>query len=136
MRILGTFLLLMLLLACREQSPAYPPRTMPEGLGGTLEAEASGRAMFAEKCASCHGHPGEGRSARAAFFQPPAPVFSEHRYRDLAPDYLYWRIEKGKNSEPFRSQGSVMPAWGPHLSEAQIWELVVYLKTRAGTAVR
>ncbi|MHB1397979.1 MAG: hypothetical protein ACYDAI_08910 [Trichloromonadaceae bacterium] len=29
---------------------------------------------------------------------------------DLDPAYLYWRIETGKNAEPFRSRGSVMPA--------------------------
>lgn len=136
MRTLGVFLLMLLLTACQEQPPVYPPRTLPEVFIGSAEAVTSGRVLFAEKCASCHGHPGEGRSERAAFFHPPAPAFTEHRYRDLAADYLYWRIEKGKNSEPFRSQGSVMPAWGPHLDETQIWELVVYLKTRAGTPVR
>lgn len=88
--------------------------------------------LFAQLCASCHGGLAEGRSSRADFFQPPAPDFREPRYRDLDPAYFYWRIETGKNAEPFRSRGSVMPAWGPSLSEEQIWQLVAYLRSRAG----
>lgn len=84
-----------------------------------------------EKCASCHGKPDEGRSPRADFFRPSAPDFSESRYRAGDPAYLYWRTEVGKNVEPYLSQGSVMPAWGPTLAEAEIWQLVAYLKARA-----
>ena len=91
----------------------------------------SGRTLFMSKCASCHGKPSEGRSARASFFEPPATDFNAFGYRDIDPAYLYWRIETGKTVEPFRSQGSVMPAWGGHFTEEQIWQLVSYLRSRA-----
>ncbi|ORJ62190.1 c-type cytochrome [Geothermobacter hydrogeniphilus] len=126
--------LLTLPFACSEVSPDYPSRTVPAGLLGSRAAQGAGARMFRHKCASCHGHPSEGRSERADFFDPPAPDFSESHYRDIDPAYLYWRIEHGKTIEPFRSRGSVMPTWGPHLSETEIWSLVVYLLSRSRPA--
>ena len=116
---------------CAEEKFDYPARSMPEGL---LEDEIQlrrGESLFMDKCAFCHGKPGEGRSDRAAFFEPPAPDFSEDLYQRMDPAYLYWRIETGKTVEPFRSRGSVMPAWGMHLSEQQLWQIVAYLQGRA-----
>jgi len=91
---------------------------------------AAGHALFSDKCASCHGKPSEGLSGRAAFFQPPAPDFSETHYRDSDPAYLFWRIEVGKTVEPYLSSGSVMPSWRG-LTDQEIWQLVAYLKKRA-----
>lgn len=124
--------LLIALVACGEQRAAYPKRQPPAGMLTDAAVIAAGRALFLEKCATCHGKPDEGRSPRADFFQPPAPDFSESRYRASDPAYLYWRTEVGKNAEPFASQGSVMPAWGPTLSETAIWQLVAYMQARAG----
>lgn len=104
---------------------------MPEGLLKDESQINRGKSLFMDKCASCHGKPSEGRSDRAAFFQPPAPDFTDARYRQMDPAYLYWRIEVGKTVEPFRSQGSVMPAWGLHLSKEQLWQIVAYLQIRA-----
>ena len=104
---------------------------MPEGMLKDEIQLSRGKSLFMKKCASCHGKPGEGRSDRAAFFQPPAPDFTDAHYRQMDPAYLYWRIEVGKTVEPFRSQGSVMPAWGMHFEEQQLWQIVAYLQTRA-----
>ena len=125
------FAVLLVLAACGERPLSYPARQPPAGMLADAAAIAAGRALFLAKCATCHGKPDEGRSPRAAFFQPPAPDFSEHRYRAGDPAYLYWRTEIGKTVEPFAGRGSVMPAWGPTLSETEIWQLVAYLQTRA-----
>jgi len=122
---------LLALAACGEPQPNYPARQAPAGLLADAAAIAAGRTLFLEKCATCHGNPAEGRSARADFFQPPAPDFREARYRTSDPAYLFWRIEVGKNVEPFAGQGSVMPAWRG-LPDEQIWQLVAYLQARAG----
>lgn len=119
------------MLACDVGAPDYPHRSPPPALAEASQ-QAAGRQLFAQLCASCHGGLAEGRSPRADFFQPPAPDFRQPRYRSLDPAYLYWRIETGKNAEPFRSRGSVMPAWGPNLTEQQLWQLVAYLRSRAG----
>lgn len=128
------FLLLLLLVVagCRESTPDYPPRQPPAGFLENPASRVAGAGLFAAKCASCHGRPGEGRSPRADFFQPPAPDFSDARYRSVDPAYLFWRISHGKTVEPYLSRGSVMPAWGPHFSDEQIWQLVAYLRSRAG----
>jgi len=121
----------LLLAACGNQSTEYPPRDVPAGLLKDQASIKAGKQLFMHLCARCHGHPSEGRSERANFFQPPAPDFNSAHYRQVDPAYLYWRIETGKTVEPYRSRGSVMPAWGPALSSEQIWHLVAYLKSRS-----
>lgn len=116
--------------ACGERKPAYPPRQPPSGVLNDAAQIAAGRAIFRQKCAYCHGHADEGRSPRADFFQPPAPDFTAPAYRSADPAYLFWRIEVGKTVEPYLSSGSVMPAWDG-LPDAEIWQLVAYLKSRA-----
>lgn len=117
---------------CQERGVDYPPRLMPEGLSKSTADLKTGHDLFQSKCATCHGKPSEGRSDRADFFAPPAPDFTTPDYLQIDPAYLYWRIETGKNVDPYRSQGSVMPAWGAHLSETQIWQIVAFLQARAG----
>lgn len=131
-KILALLGLSLALAGCREGLPDYPRRSPPAELLTAPAAQAAGAQLFARLCAGCHGGMAEGRSPRTDFFQPPAPDFHEARYRDLDPAFLYWRIETGKNVEPYRSQGSVMPAWGANLSETEIWQLVAYLRSRAG----
>lgn len=123
---------LALLVACGEPSDSWPERRPPAGFLQSPDNRAAGNALFHEHCARCHGTAEEGRSHRAGFFQPPAPDFLSPRYRTIDPAYLFWRISQGKNVEPYRSRGSVMPAWGPYFAEEQIWQLVAYLHARAG----
>ena len=132
-RFLLFFVLLIVfpLCGCAEEIVDYPARTMPDGILKDKIELSRGEALFMDKCASCHGKPGEGRSDRATFFEPPAPDFTDAHYQRMDPAYLYWRIEVGKSIEPFRSQGSVMPAWGMHLTEQQLWQIVAYLQVRA-----
>ena len=132
-RFLLFFVLLIVfpLYGCAEEIVDYPARTMPDGILKDKIELSRGEALFMDKCAFCHGKPGEGRSDRATFFEPPAPDFTDAHYQRMDPAYLYWRIEVGKSIEPFRSQGSVMPAWGMHLTEQQLWQIVAYLQVRA-----
>jgi mono/diheme cytochrome c family protein len=119
----------LLIYGCTPEQPDYPKRQMPEGLMEDTAQLAAGHELFRDKCASCHGKPSEGRSIRAAFFQPPAPDFTEAHYQEIDPAYLFWRIEFGKTVEPYLSSGSVMPAWRG-LTDREIWQLVAYLKAR------
>lgn len=117
--------------SCSQNEIDYPDRAIPAEISADPSQIKQGETLFKSKCASCHGKPSEGRSERAAFFNPPAPDFTESHYQDIDPAYIYWRIETGKNVQPYRSRGSVMPAWGPHLNEKQIWQIVAYLRSRA-----
>ncbi len=130
MRLMPLLFLVLVVAACQSRQVDYPARPIPNDLDSVTRVR-QGRELFATRCASCHGHPSEGRSPRASFFDPPAPTFTATRYRSLDPAYLYWRIEQGKTVEPFLSRGSVMPAWGAHFSEEQVWSLVAFLRWRA-----
>ena len=104
----------------------------PAGLLGNPVQIALGRQLFAAHCAECHGSLAEGRTQVAARLTPVPPDFHERRYRRVLPGYLFRRIAQGRRLEPFRSSGSVMPAWQQHLNQDQIWSLVAFLRYRAG----
>lgn len=129
--LVSSILMIFSIISCSENKVAYPSRQMPAGLMSDTSSLQSGHELFLNKCAHCHGKPSEGRSDRAAFFKPAAPDFTDAHYKDMDPAFLYWRIEVGKTVEPYRSQGSVMPAWGVHFSDEQIWQIVAYLQSRA-----
>ncbi|GAB4557239.1 MAG: hypothetical protein Tsb0017_11820 [Geothermobacteraceae bacterium] len=129
MRLIPLLTMALLLAACQGTPVDYPARPVPADLDSAVRVR-EGCRLFASRCASCHGHPSEGRSPRAVFFDPPAPAFGEPKYHSLDPAYLYWRIEHGKTVEPFLSRGSVMPAWGPYFTPEQIWNLVACLRHR------
>lgn len=129
MRILSLLSVMLLLTACGE-SVSYPQRSPPEGFLQTQTNVEAGRELFREHCVGCHGTVDEGLSPRAEF-HPPASTFTAIRYRSSDPAYLFWRISKGKTVEPYRSRGSVMPAWGPYFTDEQIWQLVAYIRNRS-----
>jgi len=131
MKGIGFLGLVLLLVACSGGQIDYPKREIPQQLLGSLEAQRAGQQLFLDNCAFCHGHVEEGRSLRANDYDPPPMDFSDPQYHSVDPAYLYWRIAEGKNVEPFRSRGSVMPAWGAHYTEEQIWQLVAYIRARS-----
>ncbi len=115
--------------ACQER-PDYPKRTPPEGFLQEPGNQAVGKALFLQKCAWCHGSLEEGSNPRISDIYPHIATFRDPKYASMDPAYLYWRIDQGKQVEPYRSRGSIMPAWGPHFSEETIWQLVAYLRAR------
>jgi S-disulfanyl-L-cysteine oxidoreductase SoxD len=123
-------LMLLGLTGCQDTLPDYPRRTPPADYQSAASVK-EGEKLFMQLCASCHGDTGEGRSPRADFFSPPAPDFKSPYYARVDPSYLHWRIAKGKTVEPFLSRGSVMPTWGDHFSQQQLWSLVAYLQSRS-----
>jgi len=129
-------LLLMLLVACSDNRQSPAAVDVPEKLLEREDAIGAGKVLFVRHCRECHGTSSEGKTLRATMFNPPAPDFLTYDYMQADPAYLYWRIREGKTVEPFYSQGSVMPAFGPHFSALQTWQLVAYLKRRAGGANR
>ncbi|BCA81048.1 hypothetical protein AOP6_2835 [Desulfuromonas sp. AOP6] len=131
-RVAVSLLLLLLVVACGDRGPSYPKVTPPDGYLQRAENQQAGKRLFLKLCAECHGRPAEGRSQRANFFHPPAPQFTSPLYRQADPAYLFWRISQGKTVDPYLSLGSVMPAYGSHFSEEEIWALVAYLRVRSG----
>ena len=87
----------------------------------------AGSESYASYCVACHGTEGRGDGPAAASLDPgPADLTDGMMMQALSDAYLYWRITKGGVGEPFNS---AMPAWDEALTEEQVWQLVMFLRT-------
>jgi mono/diheme cytochrome c family protein len=109
------------------KAPAeYLERTNPRPAGADTAAArksylGDGRAI---SCATCHGRDGDGRGPMAEQFSPPPRNFRcAQTVNGIADGQLFWIIR-------FGSPGTSMPPH-PGLNDAQVWEMVSYLRTLA-----
>ncbi len=104
----------LLLTACGGSSQAEDA-----SLDSPPDAQA-GKTLYENFCLSCHGPLGKGDGPAASTLQPkPADLAALLQSEDDA--YLATRISEGKD-------GTAMAAWKNVLSEAQIQQIVVYLR--------
>ena len=111
----------------RETASEVPdrPKTTPEQ---RRDAVGRGRKLYIQHCAGCHGLHADGNGPVARFFhvRPRNFLRGEYKFRStVTPDPptdrdLFRTIRRGA--------GMSMPAW-PHLGDAQVWDLVEYLKS-------
>lgn len=92
-----------------------------------VEAISEGKAIFETNCATCHGIEGKGDGPGAVELEPkPADLSNSQMMQDLTDGYLFWRVSKGGQIEPFNS---VMPPWEASLSEEQRWHVISYVRS-------
>jgi mono/diheme cytochrome c family protein len=84
------------------------------------EAVALGARLFSLACAQCHGAQGYGT--------PLGPALNNQTFLADTPDAAIQQIIAGG------VPGTVMPAWGGRLSEADIAALTAYLRSLEPTA--
>lgn len=109
---------------------AAPVFAQQPALGTDAEREA-GRLLYNERCAQCHGEDGAGDGIAATFFRPAPRDFTSGTFKfrttasgELPTDEdLRRSIREGM---PYTG----MPAW-PNLSDAQVTNLIYYIKTFA-----
>lgn len=102
--------------------PEYASRKNP--LKPTAQDIDSGRKLFAQHCASCHGATGAGDGpAGVDMFPPPANLAASIKSPMASDSYLLWTISEGG-----APTGSAMPPFKRTLTEDQIWKLVAYLR--------
>ncbi len=113
----------------REYASVAPP----ENLLNSPDAIDAGRVLFLANCAVCHGARGDGQGqTNPAFGTKPANLTDRappYGVQALSPQYLFWRVSEGGRVEPFRSQGSIMPAWKYQLSDEQRWQVIAFIRT-------
>jgi mono/diheme cytochrome c family protein len=80
----------------------------------------AGAHAYSEMCAGCHGAPGHERFLGATYMNPEPPDLTRGP-SDLSPAEMFWVIKHG-----IRMTG--MPAWGPTHPNAQLWELVAFIR--------
>ena len=104
--------------AALDAVPAeYAGATNPLG----ADAAAAGAGAFKVNCASCHGEKGYGDGPAGAALDP-APKNLVEVAALAGDDYLYWRLNTGK-------EGTAMIAWKGVLTDEQIWQAVAYIRT-------
>jgi cytochrome c553 len=137
-----------------RSTPGAPARyaMMPNPLPKTAENLERGRLLFERDakpmpCADCHGVNGDGKGPRGRDLIPPPRNFTcADTMRTLTDGQMYWVIENGSGEfhEP-PTQGAQQierPARGTpfatamrghreYLSETQIWELILYIRSLA-----
>ena len=98
-----------------------------------LDQVKSGRAIYEQHCASCHGANAEGApnwQERDAQGELPAPPHNTegHTWRHSNAD-LYKMVSKGWRDPFNKSKRLTMPAFGETLAPEQIRAVIDYLKT-------
>jgi mono/diheme cytochrome c family protein len=82
----------------------------------------SGRGIYMQNCAVCHGVTGRGNGPISSTMLKKPANFTRPFYRAYKDSMWYWRVKEGV-------AGTRMPRWGRSLSEQQMAYLVAYLKT-------
>ncbi len=83
---------------------------------------AEGRALYAARCASCHGDAGEGNGLAAVGMNPPPPALADAELMaDVTPSLMYRIVSVG-------IQGTAMAGFSD-LSPSQRWAVVTYVTT-------
>ncbi len=81
---------------------------------GDAAAAATGKKLYAQNCAQCHGNNRQGMG--------PAPALDTASVRNAKAGELFWFITTGKLS-------SGMPSWS-QLPKQQRWQIVTFLESR------
>lgn len=95
----------------------FAGKTNPLG----ADAATAGAEVFKTNCAACHGETGLGDGPAGAALDP-APKNLAELQAQAGDDYLFWRINSGK-------EGTSMVAWKGVLTEEQIWQTVSFMRT-------
>jgi len=97
--------------------PEYAGQTNPLG----ADASTEGASVFKINCEACHGPQGHGDGPAGAALDP-QPKNLAVLQAAADDDYLYWRINTGR-------EGTSMVAWKGVLTDEQIWQLVAFIRT-------
>ena len=86
-----------------------------------------GQAIYVAKCAVCHGKEGAGDGPDATWLGPKMGSFRDRAMvAEMTDAYWFWRVSEGGLAEPYRSMGSVMPAYKDALSVEDRWAVIAY----------
>ncbi|MBM3310848.1 MAG: c-type cytochrome [Candidatus Aminicenantes bacterium] len=119
-----------------SKSPSFAPVvlgvwTAAAALGAGQAAAAApsrtGKQIFLETCAACHGPDGRGQSRSRVGFDVPLPDFTDSSFASREPE-ADW-VGVAKNGGPSRGFSEIMPSFGKALAVEEIALAVAYIKT-------
>ena len=109
------------LVTVREASVGLHARDVPAPAAGKVADRDNGFVLYRQNCVMCHTPIGRTPRPMAVGFNPQAPSFGPDT-DDMGPAELFWVTKNG-----IRFTG--MPAWGPSLTDDEIWDLMAFLTT-------
>jgi mono/diheme cytochrome c family protein len=88
---------------------------------------AAGKATFEKECAKCHGNTGAGDGPQGPKLKPPPSNWSAGSggLKGMDDQKIFDSIHKGGKAV---GKAAAMPAY-PRLSDAEVWNVVAYVKT-------
>lgn len=99
-----------------------------------------GKLVYEAACAACHGRNLEGQAnwqSRLPTGEFPAPPHDESGHTWHHPDEILFRIiKRGGQAEAPAGFKSNMPAFSDPLSDAEIWAVLAYIKSRWPEPIR
>jgi mono/diheme cytochrome c family protein len=82
---------------------------------------AAARAIWMDKCVSCHGEKGAGDGPEAMMYDPaPAALNDAHMMGEMTDGEIFWKIGEGRKP---------MPSFKKQLTDEQRWQVVNLLRT-------
>jgi mono/diheme cytochrome c family protein len=114
------------LAACSRKTGPVPAVEPPAAPAPTYEAQL-GREVFAHYCSTCHGETGAGDGFNAYNLDP--------HPRDLSDPAFQRKKTDAELADTIRRGGagvglsSLMPPWGRTLTERQVGEVVLYMRS-------
>ncbi len=116
------------------QAPA-PPSAPAAGTSGSADTAsatpdaARGKLQFENYCVSCHGPRGEGDGPVGLSLDPRPARLGDRAYMSAkTDDYLFQVIKNGGASV---GRSPLMAPWGGSLSDAQIRDVIAYIRSLA-----
>lgn len=107
----------------REWVVPEEARRLKNPLTPTEAALASGRAVYLDKCAECHGEQGRGDGPQARMYDPSPGNLTDTKHMSARTDgELFYQVSEGHRP---------MPAFKKRLSEEQRWQLVLFVRSLA-----
>jgi mono/diheme cytochrome c family protein len=95
-------------------------------------APETGKEIFEQMCAGCHGTYGNGQEGTKAGFVPRIATLANKEYMASVPDdYLSMIIKKGG---AYMGKIAAMPAWEHKFNDKQVADLVAHIRTFTDTA--
>jgi mono/diheme cytochrome c family protein len=110
--------------------PAPPPAQAAPGAAASSVGDAQrGKGSFETYCVTCHGPRGEADGPMGLTLNPrPARLGDRAYMRDKTDDYLFQVIKFGGASV---GRSPLMAPWGGALSDAQIRDVIAYVRSLA-----